>query len=70
MEFFNETLFMLLNYHLFFYTKFLDQHPLFDLNQGKISNGAGWSYLFCLLILASVNLGNLGHVSYKNAKRM
>lgn len=70
MEFFNECLFMILNYHMFFYTKFMDQHPLYNFNQGKVSNKAGWSYLGFLVIIAIVNIANLASVIYKNFKRM
>ena len=60
---------MLLHYHMFFFTKFLDEHPLYDFKQGKISYGSGWSYLGCLVIIAVVNLANLGHTTSKNIKR-
>ena len=70
MELFNETLFMLLNYHMIFFTKFIDQHPLYNYKQGKISYVSGWSYLCFLLIIAIGNLANLAHVTFKDAKRM
>lgn len=70
MELFNESLFMILNYHMFFYTKFLDQHPLYNFEQGKVSNKAGWSYLGFLVIVAVVNVGNLAGVIAKNYSRM